>query len=281
MDYGISYFAPSAALRHLIAFHYVFEARGPEHSAGLGALLGQVNWLVRGGVRYRFHDGTAADVPGTAIIGPTNGNLAFEMAGRVSVVGSSLLPAGWAALARVGAGELSDRLADGGALWGRRADALREPLAGARSDRDRAALVDAFFAGELARRPARVDPRVAAIDAWLAGPDLALGRLLESVDVSQRQATRIALAAHGAPPKVLARKYRALRSAAAFACGKATNPGDMADGDFYDQSHFIREFRHFVGTTPSAYLDDVAGVARAMMRRRWQAGARHPFAVWS
>ena len=281
MDYCIAYFAPSEALRHLVAFNYIFRTSGRAYAAGLGALLGQANWLVRGGVRYRFCDGTAAAVPGVAVVGPTNGNLAFETAGRVTLVGSSFLPAGWAALARVGAGELSDSLADDRALWGGRADALLEPLAEARSDRDRVSLVDSFLAGEIERRAVRVDPRVATIDAWLAGSDRSLNHLLRSIDVSQRQATRIALAAHGAPLKVLARKYRVLRSAAAFACGQATGPGDMAGGDFYDQSHFIREFQHFLGMTSSAYLNDAAGVARALMRQRWQAGARHPFAIWS
>ena len=281
MDYSIAYFAPSESLRHFVAFHYTFGTTGRPYSAGLGALLGQANWLLRGNVLYHFCDGTAMAVPSVAIIGPTNGNLSFETAGHVALVGSSFLPAGWAALARVGASEFSDRLADGGALWGRRAAALLEPLAEARSDRDRVLLVDSFLLGEMERRPTLVGPCVAAINAWLAGPDLTLGRLMDSIDVSQRQATRIALAAHGAPLKVLARKYRALRSAAAFACGEAISPGDMANGDFYDQSHFIREFRHFLGMTPSAYLNDAAGVARVLMYRRWQAGARHPFAIWS
>ena len=55
---------------------------------------------------------------------------------------------------------------------------------------------------------------------------------------------------YGMPPKYLARKYRALRAARAYAEQNEEELLALEDA-FYDQSHMIREIKFFAGTTPT------------------------------
>ena len=71
---------------------------------------------------------------------------------------------------------------------------------------------------------------------------------------------------YGSPPKLLARKYRALRASIALAKG-GSNSEALADGGFYDQSHFIREIKAFTGVTPRRFADDLPTLASLTLKR--------------
>lgn len=89
-----------------------------------------------------------------------------------------------------------------------------------------------------------------AIEAWLAGAaSPMLDDLVALTGLSPRQIERRCKALYGVPPKLLAREYRALRAAVALATGKSIGDVLISDG-FYDQSHLIREVKHFTGLTP-------------------------------
>ena len=89
--------------------------------------------------------------------------------------------------------------------------------------------------------------------AWLAASDSPdLDDLVGATGISRRQVERKCNALYGAPPKLLARKYRALRAAVALASGDASLD-EVIDRGFYDQSHLIREVKHFTGLTPRQF----------------------------
>jgi methylphosphotriester-DNA--protein-cysteine methyltransferase len=109
-------------------------------------------------------------------------------------------------------------------------------------------------------------------DRWLVSklsPEV--DTLVGEVGMSSRQVERLAKRIYGAPPKLLARKYRALKAAAELY--KDSRPWwDIAGDAFSDQSHFIRELRQFVGVTPTRLLG-VGGepplVMSMSLERRW------------
>lgn len=115
------------------------------------------------------------------------------------------------------------------------------------------------------------------IDAWLAGsasPDL--DELVTTTGLSRRQVERRCNALYGAPPKVLARKYRALRAASALASGSASLDTLIEDG-FYDQSHLIRELKRFTGLTPRQMREQPTLLAQLTISQRHAlAGQVHP-----
>ncbi len=84
--------------------------------------------------------------------------------------------------------------------------------------------------------------------------------------VTRRQVERNCKRYYGAPPKVLARKYRALRAAISLAKGTVDADALLADG-FYDQSHLIREIKAFTGVTPKKFTEDLPTLAQLTMKR--------------
>jgi AraC-like DNA-binding protein len=117
------------------------------------------------------------------------------------------------------------------------------------------------------------------MEGWLtdaASPSL--DRLAELSGTSPRQLARLANRIYGAPPKLLARKYRALR-AATMLCDLPAAGLTTAQEAFYDQSHFIRELRRFTGLTPTQYRENPPPVTRLMLQRRGFAAQLPPIAV--
>ncbi|MBP8083195.1 MAG: AraC family transcriptional regulator [Spirochaetes bacterium] len=75
--------------------------------------------------------------------------------------------------------------------------------------------------------------------------------------LSLRQIERLLVSAVGVPPKYFyrtARFQRVLRSM--LLSGTKSYLAAAYDSGYYDQSHFIRDFRHYTGEAPGEYLTD-------------------------
>jgi AraC-like DNA-binding protein len=92
--------------------------------------------------------------------------------------------------------------------------------------------------------------------------------LADVTGLSQRQLARLTNKYYGCPPKLLARKYRALRCSARIALDQESWQALCEDGRFYDQSHFIREIKHFIGLTPHQLQTEPTAVAQLTLLRR-------------
>ena len=111
-------------------------------------------------------------------------------------------------------------------------------------------MAEAFVRRLIARSGGEAVRFAAQVDAWLAdNPSPALEVLEAATGLSRRQVERRCNALYGAPPKLLARKYRALRAAVALV-QDGESVDDLLARGFYDQSHLIREIKHFTGCTP-------------------------------
>ena len=95
--------------------------------------------------------------------------------------------------------------------------------------------------------------------------------LISATGLSRRQIERKCNALYGAPPKLLARKYRALRAAVAMVEG-VESVSDAVDRGFYDQSHMIREVKHFTGLTPGQICAEPSVLARLTISQRFALG---------
>ncbi len=269
-SYSLRYFAPSPPLRGLISSYYLFEADLPVIEDVLRAESAQVRFMFEGAGHYRFGDQFTAAVPAAGLVGPTNAASAFSARGPLRIMGAGLLPAGWAALIGADASDHADRVWDLGAIVGPVASRTLDRMRNAISDRELVAAADAFFL--LLSLNAKPPPLwfTRMTDAWLTGklnPQVA--DLLDESGMSARQIERLALRIYGAPPKGLARKYRALRAAVRLGLNPEAGWEAAAAGAFYDQSHFIREFRLFVGVTPSRFIaPDTPWLARFTIARR-------------
>lgn len=279
----LNYFPPSPALRGLVSLHYVFRANAPVYQDRLGAMLPQTHLLLEGRCSYRIGDQPRMAVSPLALFGPSSAAVTIEGSEHHVVLGTGLLPAGWAVLARLAASEAADTSVEGGGFWGDGpARRFWHAAASAGDDAARARVADAFHVRLFERAAHAPDARIAVVDRWLSRPGRHdLDRLARELGVSHRQLGRLTATTHGATPAQLALKYRTLRAAAQLAMGKAASWRDAASEEFADQAHFIRCFTRFVGATPGAFLSGRAPLARGVILSRWNAGVREPIALWS
>jgi AraC-like DNA-binding protein len=99
---------------------------------------------------------------------------------------------------------------------------------------------------------------------------LSIKQVAEAMSTSRRQLERLYQQQVGLSPKALARLSRVHQARGVLKQPEITTLAEIAyQCGFYDQSHFIREFKEVIGLTPGAY------VARQQKRRL---AATHPSA---
>jgi AraC-like DNA-binding protein len=236
-------------------------------------------------VNLRFLCGTAAEgaigpeplqpSPDFVVTGPTSRAVRFRVA-TGHTWGIGLLPLGWASLFRADAGSYADRFVDGRRQPGFAAfTSLADALAQSSGDyAEDLALIEAQMA-RLFAKPLAADPAITALNDALVDPDLrTVADLTERLGMQLRSLERLSRRAFGFPPKLLLRRQRFLRSLSRFMLDPSLKWLGALDCHYHDQSHFVRDFRRFMGMSPSAYAKLDKPLLTAAMRARMEvAGA--------
>lgn len=265
----LRYVAPPEHLRRYIGSLYLFTVDCDGFADMTRADVPQLRWMVDGGGAYTFRNGIVAATPEVCLLGPTLGATRFALHARTTVVGVSLLPAGWLAIHGDDASNVTDQLCDMGTVGGQ---AYVDCLERLRSAKDADEMVNAvwdFLGRRMKPLPESTWQFLTKVDAWLTGETSPqVGALIKESGLSARQVARLVKRLYGAPPKLLARKYRALRCSARIAIDQEDWRTLCDDGTFYDQSHFIREIKRFIGLTPHQLLTEPSAVAQLTLLRR-------------
>ena len=276
----LEYFSPPPALRPLVTTLYALRCDESRIHDYLPAAVGYLTFNLSGGGALYFADGNSADSRQEMLLTPTSGAVRVELAGPWHMVGAALSPLGWGALTGLHAGQYSDRVLDANDLLGEGAAQLARQLLGEADDAGRAQLVAGFIAGRAKALNPRHVEAIAAIGTWLSsGFDPPVSALDGAAGYSARQLQRLCERYFGVPPRQLARKYRALRVAALLQAPDTSDEQIAALKNlFFDQSHLIRELRHYLGRTPSRLLDGSAPLLAATSDARSYREIRPSFA---
>lgn len=264
----LEYAVPSAGIAELITLFYHFRADVPVLEDTERADHAQLRFRIsEGEAEYRMPDGSLQVAPPIHVIGPTSGAMRVKVAGPIRAFGCGITPAGWAALIGNDASTMLNCVLDARDLFGLAAEDTLARLAHAPDTQAMVAIAEELIA-RLARADSPDAGFVRLVDQWLAGcasPEI--DALTAATGLSPRQVERKCKALYGAPPKLLARKYRALKAAVAFAERKATLD-ELLDRGFYDQSHLINEMKQFTGWTPRQLQEQPTLLAQLTISQR-------------
>ncbi|PZN97183.1 MAG: AraC family transcriptional regulator [Alphaproteobacteria bacterium] len=279
---SIRYFTPAAPLRRYLSSYYWFESNDAIFSDLMRAELPQIRIVTCGKPTNSFINGHTRTPGPVHVQGPTTGSAKYSSVGPLHLFGVGVLPEGWSTLIGEPADRYADDVVDLSGVVGPSADTVFGDMLMARSDAERVAAADRFFLGLLAH--AHATPRwfTALTDDWLtSSPNPDVDTLIEKSGMSARSVERLAKRIYGASPKMLSRKYRTLNAAVRLGNGEATGWADMAAHAYYDQPHFIREFKQFVGMTPSRFMIEAAPLMRLTIVRRTLLPEMHKLARYS
>jgi AraC-like DNA-binding protein len=258
VQFKLEIIAPPTELAGWINTFYVIETLEAQIAEVVPAYSAQMVVMVRGALEIE-HAGAGSERAGTlAINAPQLRAAPCTLEGPVLLIGASLTPLGWQALANLPADKVHDQLlAPDAILTGAQTAALVDAAAACAAGRMTPREVSAQMAGVIAAARFALRPdHVALVEAmtrWLgSGFDPPLADLHAAVTVSPRQLQRLSRRYFGAPPAQVLKRVRAIRAAMLLA-----NPAlsdilrdDMMTG-YFDQAHLIRDIRRYTGRTPT------------------------------
>lgn len=227
---------------------------------GLAPADGQVRheWLPDGRTTlvFRVLEGGRGDL---AVAGPRTRAL-FKSVQGVTRAAILRLEPGWAGpLLGVPAHELADRIVRMDSVWGRAGTDLYTELVGTR---DLAGLLDGMsraFGRRLQRSFEPASARLARRGArMLERGETRVDRVAQQLGVTARHLRRAFADNVGVGPKEYARAVR-LQRAVRMAASSSDWGRIATEAGYYDQSHFIGDFRDLVGVTPGAFARQATG----------------------
>ena len=229
-----------------------------------------LRFVSRSAERHGRLASTARRQGGFFASGPTSHPLPFVI-GRSRIWGFGLLPLGWATFVRAPASTLVNVATDGSThpAFAHFASLAASLEAAPGDDRGEFGLLcDAFVRHA---QPPREEQRIRAVQQAMTDPYLLhIPDFADRAGVSVRTLERVCRKYFGFSPNVILRRQRLVRSLAAF-----INDGDgrwtgAIARHYHNQSHFVREFHHFMGMSPSEYAAQPHPITRAFMHHRQQ-----------
>jgi AraC-like DNA-binding protein len=257
VQFKLEIIAPPAELAGWINTFYVIETLEAQIAEVVPAYSAQMVVIVRGALEIE-HAGVS-ERPGTlAVNAPQLRAAPCMLGGPALLIGASLTPLGWQALANLPADKVHDRLlAPDAILTGAQNAALVAAAAACAAGRVTPREVWAQMAAEIAAARFALRPdHVALVEAMTrrlgSGFDPPLADLHAAVPVSPRQLQRLSRRYFEAPPAQVLKRVRAIRAAMLLAIPALSVilHDDMMTG-YFDQAHLIRDIRRYTGRTPT------------------------------
>ncbi|MEM1020045.1 MAG: helix-turn-helix domain-containing protein [Pseudomonadota bacterium] len=266
-------FLPCAALRPYIDTYYLVEVDCPP-----GATLEDMMLPELANIRFQLEgcwdvdmgDGFKSASPET-LFGFTNAPYDVRLTGRSRLFGAGLKPLGWQAIMGGSAAPYSDTCKNLADLWGPYASVGRQSLAACATGEEMVQVMDALLLERLTAVPKTTRACISAFECIMTADDDApmtrVDDLADQLNLSVRQVERWSRHLFGCSPKLLLRKHRFMTMLTQHGERLAGDDWlEAADESFYDQSHFIREYKRFTGRSPGQYARKPSELQKAVTK---------------
>ena len=246
----LSFAMPAPELAPFVSIYYRVFFDYPQIEDFERADVGYLRLMFDGHGFYNYPDGQRDPDCPVMLLGPATATASYSITGPLDSFGCVLLPEFWGGIVDADANDYANRARDGAPLLGNEALALFDRMKGMRDVEEMGRMMDAFLIPRIRTLPDDHRAVIAKIGDWLSClPIPSPEALYAACDLSPRQVMRLANRYFGAPPKMLARKFRALRTASRLIGTKGPVP-DTLTQCYSDRAHMIREIKHFTGLTP-------------------------------
>jgi AraC-like DNA-binding protein len=271
-----TYFPPSELLKPYIRHYYLF--RSPQATAFEDTVfpsgdmemifnLGEGSWSTQNGIN-----------PAIELWGQITTPLAIRSIGRHTMLGIKFFPHSAAYFLDDTIGLFNDRVTDLGAILGKSAARLHTRLQATPGSIERIALLESFLLKRLnrgersssGRKSTRLDKvghilRTMAKDpAGEAG--IRINAIANQHGITSRYLNKLIYQHTGLTPISFNKIRRFQFSLRLIARNDQPLTAIAYESGYFDQSHFIKEFKSFTGLTPSAYLKNISPVNQLLQR---------------
>ncbi len=271
---AVRIYPPRLALQPYVTFFYVVEVDGPLTDF-LYPEWGNVRFALSGEWVVTMQGHAPPPLGPARLFGPT------DRPGRImtpggKTIGFGMTPIGWHRLLGANAAAMVNRIVPLDRHLGFDGDALFDALLTDTSDAARVDRIERALLARLATRP-EVGRQVLDADRALRMRPAEVSGFAAAARMSSRTLHRICLTAFGFAPKRLMRLQRFLDTLGQVRTAIGAPVRDAIDEAYYDQSHFYRDFRDFMGMTPRAYFSAPRPLMSSAAIAQMQAGVTLSF----
>jgi AraC-like DNA-binding protein len=200
----------------------------------------------------------------SVVCGPHSQPFGIDTSTGTSVAGVHFKPGGAHPFLKLPFGELHNQHASLDAFWGRAAATqVREQLLEAPTPRGKAQILERHLLAIAAGQPERRAAVAFALSEFHAAPEAQkISTVTDQIGISPRHFIDIFRNEVGLTPKLFCRVRRFQQVLRLISSGARIHwPNVALESGYFDQAHFIHDFRAFSGINPSAYLFHYQGHA--------------------
>lgn len=197
--------------------------------------------------------------PRAVVIGQITEPFTIQPAGYVHCFATRFYPYGVANFIKTPLKNLENKETPIAELFGQStADELEQKIIHATGTQQRIEIIENFLLNKLNEKPTIDNIVISTIDALLAtGGSSPINVILKEDLSKRRQLERKFLKQIGISPKQLGKVIRLQTALKMLLSQKTGSLTRIAyESEYYDQNHFIKDFREFTGTTPKEFLAD-------------------------
>jgi len=268
----IRFYLPAERLRPLVTSYYFLESAGPL-SDFTHPEWANIRFSLEG--IWRFEDGgsDAIEPSRAALFGPTDRARRFMTDGGLAF-GVGLTPIGWITLIGSDASDLANLIVPLDRQLGVSGPEIHAQLVMADGDAERVAILDTILGARPASQSSYCEMALRVQEALVSGTIEQVADLADQLGIEQRTLHRVCTSVFGFPPVRLLRRQRFLRTLGRVRDRLDQPLGQLIDAGYYDQAHFNRDFKAYMGMTPLAYFRlPREAMRRAVEERRRVLGA--------
>ena len=191
------------------------------------------------------------------VAGQISSFLRLKATGAIDMFGVCFQPAGAYPLLGYSLHEFTDRVTSMDQVFGSAAHEIENRILSAKSTQVRIGIMQEFLLKRLGSAQHGIERRVQVVANAMVtrGGLVSIAGLADEVSLGRRQLEKKFRQHVGLTPKLFARimRFRHVLNLIKQ-CGSYDWPALVTACHYHDQSHLIRDFRHFSGCNPSAYL---------------------------
>ncbi|HEU4553649.1 MAG TPA: helix-turn-helix transcriptional regulator [Chitinophaga sp.] len=265
-----THFRPSDPLKPYIRYYYLFVSDAaaafedtvfPSGDMEVIFNLGAGTWEAGAGSQFRKN-------PPVELWGQITKPLPIRSKGRHTMLGIRFLTHAAACFFNDEMGIFNDRVSDLSDIIGQPVKSLHAQLLETTAAAKRIALVEQFLLQRLRRNEKRSGShhKVAHILTSIRNNAEAtsISNIASQHGITPRYLQKLIYQHTGLSPKSFNKICRFQQSLQLITRGSTSLTAIAYDCGYFDQSHFIRDFKSFTGLTPSAYLENQSPVSLAL-----------------